>query len=176
MLIIFLSMAASGKTLYVSSRNGVNLRAKPSTESEIIDKLDFGTACEKIKTSSLKGTGWRKVAVDDQVGYVMVKYLQKNNPLDEFEYLGDWMITAYAETGFACANGNYPSVGYTIACNSLDFGTEVYISEIGFRTVEDRGPGHLGSEWLDLYLGDHSSCVNFGIQYHDVYIVSYGED
>ena len=86
-------------------------------------------------------------------------------------YLGNWHITAYAATGNPCANGNYPSTGYTIACNSLDFGTQVYIEGVGVRIVEDRGPGWLGSEWCDLYLGDYSLCVAWGSQYRDVYLI-----
>ena len=78
------------------------------------------------------------------------------------EPLGTWRITAYAYTGSPCANGNFPTAGYTIAHNSLPFGTEVYIEGVGYRTVEDRGPEWLGSEWCDLYLGDTDSCIQWG--------------
>ena len=91
------------------------------------------------------------------------------------EPLGTWRITAYAYTGSPCANGNYPSVDYTIAHNSLPFGTEVYIEGVGYRTVEDRGPEWLGSEWCDLYLGDTDSCIQWGDQYHEVYLVEVTE-
>ena len=87
-------------------------------------------------------------------------------------YTGTWRITAYAATGNPCANGNYPQTGYTIACNSLPFGTEVYIDGVGFRTVEDRGPEWLGSEWLDIYMGEVEPCVQWGDQYRDVYVVA----
>lgn len=95
-----------------------------------------------------------------------------NTPLiDENRiYLGEFQITAYEETGNACANGNYPTVGYTIACNSLDFGTRVYIEGVGERVVEDRGGSH-GDNWIDLYLGDVSACYEWGIQYCDVWLI-----
>lgn len=172
-MVLLMATTVSGKTLYVDNRTGLNLREQPSLEATILDKLELGTECDLIKTPSLKGSGWRKIRVANQVGYVQIKYLSKANPLDQYEYAGNWMLTAYTHTGSACANGNYPTAGYTTACNSLPFGTEVFISGVGFRTVEDRGPGHLGSEWLDLFMDDYSSCVNFGIQYHDVYVVSY---
>lgn len=89
--------------------------------------------------------------------------------------IGTWRITAYAYTGSPCANGNYPTTGYTIACNSLPFGTQVYIEGVGYRTVEDRGPEWLGSYWCDLYLGDVSECIQWGDQYRDVYIVEVEE-
>ena len=87
------------------------------------------------------------------------------------ELLGTWRVTAYAWTGNPCANGNYPTTGYTVACNSLPFGTQIYIEDIGIRVVEDRGPAWLGSEWCDLYLGDYNSCVQWGNQYRRVYRV-----
>lgn len=89
--------------------------------------------------------------------------------------LGQWRITAYAYTGSPCANGNYPTAGYTIACNSLPFGTRVYIEGVGELVVEDRGPTWLGSDWCDLYLGDVSECIQWGDQYRDVYIVEVEE-
>lgn len=165
------SSLVSGKTYYVNSKNGLNLRAEPSEESEIIEKLSFSAECEKIKDKSLKGTEWRKVQVGEEVGYVNKEFLQDENPLDEFEYFGHWHITAYTHTGNACANSNYPTAGYTIANNWLDFGTELYIDGIGFRTVEDRGPGWLGDAWLDLFCSSTSECIAFGDQYHDVYLV-----
>ena len=94
-----------------------------------------------------------------------------NSPPDKMTYLGTYEITAYEETGNCCANGNYPTVGYTIACNSLDFGTKVYIDGVGERVVEDRGGPSHGNNWIDLYLGDVVACYEWGIQYRDVWLV-----
>ena len=87
-------------------------------------------------------------------------------------YMGTWRVTAYAYTGNPCANGNYPETGYTIAHNSLPFGTKVFIEGVGFRTVEDRGPEWLGEEWCDLYLGDTAECVQWGNQYRKVWVMT----
>lgn len=86
-------------------------------------------------------------------------------------YLGQYEITAYEWTGNPCANGNYPTEGYTVACNSLPLGTVLYIDGIGYRTVEDRGAEWHSDCWIDLYLGDPDACINWGVQYLDVYIV-----
>ena len=88
---------------------------------------------------------------------------------EEMVYLGTYRITAYEWTGYTCANGNYPSEEYTVACNDLPLGSTVYIDGVGYRVVEDRGGG--GSGWLDLYLGDVSACYEWGVQYRDVYLV-----
>lgn len=92
-------------------------------------------------------------------------------PKTEMTYIENWMMTAYTHTGNCCANGNYPTDGYTVACNSLPFGTEIYIDGVGYRVVEDRGPGSMGNEWLDIFVDSYDSCVQWGIQYRDVYLI-----
>ena len=105
----------------------------------------------------------------------MVASILNASPQEQLTYLGTWSCTAYTHTGNSCANGNYPSDGYTIAHNTLPFGTEVYIDGVGYRTLEDRGPGYLGSEWCDIFMDSYDACVHWGMQDRDVYLVE-GED
>ena len=97
--------------------------------------------------------------------------IAEESPEEELEYLGTFEMTAYEWTGNPCANGNYPEVGNTVACNSLPLGTTVYIEGVGYRVVEDRGAEWHGSNWMDLYLGDVDSCYEWGVRSVDVYIV-----
>lgn len=97
--------------------------------------------------------------------------IAEESPEEELEYLGTFDMTAYEWTGSPCANGNYPTVGYTVACNSLPLGTTVYIEGVGYRVVEDRGAEWHGDWWMDLYLGDVDSCYEWGVRSVDVYIV-----
>ena len=97
--------------------------------------------------------------------------IAEESPEEELEYLGTFEMTAYEWTGNPCANGNYPEVGYTVACNSLPLGTTVYIEGVGYRVVEDRGAEWHGSNWMDLYLGDVDSCYEWGVRSVEVYIV-----
>ena len=90
---------------------------------------------------------------------------------EELEYLGTFEMTAYEWTGNPCANGNYPEVGYTVACNSLPLGTTVYIEGVGYRVVEDRGAEWHSDWWMDLYLGDVDSCYEWGVRSVEVYVV-----
>ena len=83
-------------------------------------------------------------------------------------YLGCYELTAYEETGSCCANGNYPTVGYTVACNSLPLGTHIYIEEYGDYVVEDTGG--MGGGVIDIYLGDYNECINFGRRSANVYV------
>lgn len=90
---------------------------------------------------------------------------------ESLEYLGTFEMTAYEWTGNPCANGNYPTEGYTVACNSLPLGTRVYIEGVGYRVVEDRGAEWHSYNWMDLYLGDVASCYEWGIRTVQVYVV-----
>ena len=84
-------------------------------------------------------------------------------------YLGGYELTAYEWTGNPCANGNYPTTGYTVASNTIPQGTRIYIEGLGEYVVEDTG-GMAGNV-IDIYMGDYDTCINFGRQYGDVYIV-----
>ena len=161
------AICAKGEVVYVNAPNGLNIRQLPGTESKSIQVLEFGQ--KVVVVDDEPGlNGWLRVEGD---GYIDGTWTQTTDPFEEMELLGEWRITAYAETGYPCANGNYPTLGYTVACNSLPFGTEVYIDGVGFRTVEDRGPGWLGDAWCDLYLGEYAACVQWGDQMRSVWRV-----
>lgn len=169
---------AAGKTFTVNTPSGVRMREENNTDATIIKTLPNKTEVELIHVKFGDSGKWAKVQHGDDVGYVCYKYLADDadqvtadEPAkSEMTYLGEFMITAYTHTGSPCANGNYPTAGYTVACNSLDFGTNIYIDGVGYRTVEDRGPDY-GSQWLDLFCGSYDECIMWGIQYRTVYIV-----
>lgn len=150
---------------------GLYLRTEPSLDGEIIDILSFGQKVKVLKQNRGENGKWTKIKANGVKGYVHSDYLQEEDPFEEMDYLGKWIITAYSHTGSACANGNMPSEGYTIACNSLPFGTKVYIKGVGFRVVEDRGPGYMGNEWCDLFMNSYHDCVIWGAQSREVWIV-----
>jgi 3D (Asp-Asp-Asp) domain-containing protein len=153
-------LASNTHAEYVTAPEGLRLRSAPYLEAEVIDVLPFATRVDgKVKD------GWLKT----EAGYLSTEYLSEKNPLDAYEALGSWLTTAYTHTGLNCANGEYPEVNYTVACNSLPIGTELYIEGIGFRTVEDRGPSNMPDEWLDIFMDGYSECVSFGEQHHRVW-------
>lgn len=155
MIVMILSMVIKAYSEYVTAPEGLRIRAEPSTEAEIFEVLPYGS-----EVFGEIEAGWMRL--EDRDGYVCADFVSVDDPLEGMELLGEWRVTAYTWTGFPCANGNYPSDGYTIACNSLDFGTKVFIEGIGIRTVEDRGPSWLGSEWCDVYMSSYGACVQWG--------------
>ena len=93
------------------------------------------------------------------------------------EDIGTFTCTAYAYTGSPCANGDMPTTGHTIACNSLPFGTKLKIEGLdGIYEVEDRGASWHSDRWLDIYMGDVETCMNWGKQEREVYIIHGGQE
>lgn len=173
---------AEEQTEYVNAQDGLYVRSEPHTDAEKLGSVSYASTVEKIGYGKGKAAdGWSLIEWDGNYGWVCSDYIQEEkiekpvakSDSEDFgshgSYLGNFMITAYEWTGSPCANGNYPSEGYTIACNSLPMGTRVYIEGVGERVVEDRGGG--GSDWIDLYLGSESACWDWGVRYRDVWIV-----
>lgn len=93
----------------------------------------------------------------------------------ELEYAGIFELTAYEWTGNPCANGNYPTTGYTVASNYFPLGTRLYIEGLGEYTVEDTGG--MALDVIDIYMGDYNSCIEFGRRQAGIYVIaeSYSE-
>ena len=162
LLLIMLLMTTPTYGAYVNAPSGLRVREEPNTDSKVLKVLPFGSEVEGEEDK-----GWIKT----EAGYVCAEFVQEHNPLGDMEYLGEWHITAYAYTGSPCANGRYPTEGYTVACNALPFGTEIYIDGVGFRTVEDTDDGSMGLQWCDVYMTNVSDCIQWGSQYRRVWKV-----
>lgn len=133
-----------------------------STDEQLIPK---GTEIHRI---GLSPNGWDLVEIDREIYFVWYSCLTDEEPTTG-TYLGTYQLTAYEWTGNPCANGNYPTCGYTVACNSLPLGTKIYIEGYGYFTVEDRGG--MANNVIDIYMDDYNSCIQFGRRSASVYIV-----
>lgn len=90
----------------------------------------------------------------------------------EMMYLGSYELTAYMWTGNPCADGVYPSCGYTVACNDPSLWHRwIYIEGYGNYYVHDVG-GMPSYNIIDVYLGDYDSCVQFGRRSANVYLIN----
>lgn len=88
----------------------------------------------------------------------------------EGTYYSDMELTAYIWTGNPCADGVYPSEGYTAACNDPNLWHKwVYIEGVGTYYIHDTGG--MSSNVIDIYVGDYDSAVQFGRQSSAVYIL-----
>lgn len=90
------------------------------------------------------------------------------------EYVGDYRVTAFAyyEGGgenYSTASGATPVPYYTVATGTeFDFGTVLYIEDIGYVEVQDRGGFDEGI--IDLHIG-WDSMDSFEDRTRAVYIV-----
>lgn len=154
-------MTTTTKAEYVTAQSGLRVRASPSLDAEVVDVLPFAS-----EVSGAVKDGW----METEDGFLSAEYLSDEDPLKDWQSMGQWHLTAYYETGNATASGVYPEVSNTIAHNTLPFGTQVYIKGHGIWTVHDRGPASMGAQWCDLYLGNYETCVQFGSQYAEVWV------
>lgn len=88
-------------------------------------------------------------------------------------YLGEFKLTAYFcdtwSSGYT-ASGTVPQANHTIAASKeYPFGTKFLINGVVY-TVEDRG-GAIQGNILDVYFNTYDECINFGVQYADVYLI-----
>lgn len=160
-------------------QNTVN-QEETTTEEQTTEKVIEETTTEETETDSELDAMVFATQQDENLGGIVKDkdkyevYVEEESPEEEtsnYEYLGVYDLTAYAWTGNPCANGNYPSCSYTVACNSLPLGTRIYIEGYGEYVVEDRGASWHSSNWIDVYMGDYSSCIQFGTRSANVYLV-----
>lgn len=89
-------------------------------------------------------------------------------------YVGDYRVTAfnYSEgngENYYTASGAEPAPYYTVATNEeFDFGTTLYIEDIGIVEVQDRGNFEEGI--IDLHIG-YDPMESFEDKTRKVYIV-----
>lgn len=84
------------------------------------------------------------------------------------EYIGTFELTAYCATGNPCADGAYPQVGYTVACNDSRLWHHwIYIEGYGTFYVHDTGG--MASNVIDIFMGSYDECIQFGRRSANIY-------
>ena len=75
-------------------------------------------------------------------------------------YMGTYELTAYISTGNPCADGSYPSVGYTVASNDPALWHKwIHIEGYGDYFVHDRGG--MASNVIDVYVGSYDEAIHY---------------
>ena len=155
-----------------------------AAETYVTDKIDEKKA--RIEEYEKRKAEYQELAKEKHEEYLaylaqqrkarqvasQVTYSEPTTPVEsssvEGGYLGSFKCTGYVATGNTCANGNYPTSGYTIASNSLPMGTRVYIEGIGERVVEDTGG--MGNGVIDVFVDSTSEAYALTGDY-EVYII-----
>lgn len=169
------------KLVFIQEHSMVDYGA---AETYVTDKIDEKKA--RIEEYEKQKAEYQELAKEKREKYLaylaqqrkarqvasQVTYSEQTTPVEsssvEGGYLGSFKCTGYVATGNTCANGNYPTSGYTIASNSLPMGTRVYIEGIGERVVEDTGG--MGSGVIDVFVDSTSEAYALTGDY-EVYII-----
>lgn len=103
------------------------------------------------------------------IGEAISEHVEEE-PKESRIYMGTYELTAYAETGNCCADGVYPSKWFTAASNDPSLWHRwIYVEGLGEFYVHDTGG--MSSNVIDIYLGDYDSCIQFGRQIGEVYVI-----
>ena len=87
-----------------------------------------------------------------------------------YPYAGTYELTAYIETGNPCADGVYPQVGHTAACNDPALWHKwIHIEGYGDYFVHDTGG--MASNVIDLFVSSYDEAIQFGRREAEVYII-----
>ena len=85
------------------------------------------------------------------------------------EYAGNYELTAYIATGNPCADGVYPTTGFTAASNDPKLWHK-YIEIEGYGTYYVHDTGGMSANVIDIFVGSYSEAIQFGRRSADVYI------
>ena len=78
-----------------------------------------------------------------------------------YRYYSTKELTAYTATGNACADGVYPSAGYSAASNDPNLWHKwVHIEGYGDFYIHDTGG--MSTNVIDIYMNTRSECIQFG--------------
>ena len=96
--------------------------------------------------------------------------IEMKPPIDTKEYVGTFELTAYIATGNACADGVYPQVGYTAACNDKRlWHKKIHIEGYGDYYIHDTGG--MANNVIDVFVGSYDEAIQFGRRTAEVYII-----
>ena len=133
------------------------------TDEQLIIK---GTEMHRV---GLSPNGWDLVELNREIYFVWYSCLTEDQPIAGVS-VGSFELTAYCATGNPCADGVYPTVGHTVACNDSRLWHHwVYIEGYGTYYVHDTGG--MASNVIDIFMGSYNECIQFGRRRANVYIV-----
>jgi 3D (Asp-Asp-Asp) domain-containing protein len=126
---------------------------------------------EKARTEEIRTQEESKLEVVPAVEVVTSEGPEEPGPNMTFHpYAGTYELTAYIETGNPCADGVYPTINHTAACNDPSLWHKwIEIEGYGVYYVHDTGG--MASNVIDLFVGSYDEAIQFGRREAEVYII-----
>lgn len=155
-----------------------NLFAENENENIItIEEEEIKYDCEDLLLTAGVGDILNENTASIKTINPQEKVIVETKETEELVSLGEYKLTAYCSCEKCCgkwsefnktASGTTPEQGRTVACNSLEFGTEIVINGEKY-TVEDTG--NMKEKIIDIYFNSHEDALNFGVQYAEIFLV-----
>ena len=163
-----------------------------STETTSLSEIDAESKLTETEIVDVKITELELPTVSEPQTEETETEVEEN---PQYISLGEFLITAYCSCEICCdhyalnrpidENGNEIVIGaaqqvltpeYSIAVdtNVIPFGTKVYFNGKEYL-AQDRG-GSIKKKRIDLYFDDHQSALEWGKQYHEVFILVESEE
>lgn len=158
-------------TVYVASREGLNIRSEPNTDAEILGSYNFRDTIDILK----RGDGW----LYTQDGNFVYENGTSLEEPQNIKSLGTFKLTAYCTCSKCCGknakygitrSGTRPVEGRTISVdpNVIPLGSKVIID--GHEYIAEDTGSAIKNNIIDLFIDGHQRARQFGVQYKEVFV------
>ena len=138
-------------------------------DSERIKKATVEKNQNTLLASAVKPKEEETFAVYEDVTPIEEEPVVAEATTEGYSYYASYQLTAYCATGNPCADGAYPSVGYTVASNDPNLWHKwIYIEGVGDRYVHDTGG--MASNVIDVFVGSYDEAIQFGRWSANIYV------
>jgi hypothetical protein len=149
-------------------------KATPADATKSFSRQEIETTTEQARTEESCIQEEEEIVIVPEVEIVTPEETEEPEepgPIMTFNsYAGTYELTAYIETGNPCADGVYPEVGHTAACNDPALWHKwIEIEGYGVYYVHDTGG--MASNVIDLFVGSYDEAIQFGRREAEVYII-----
>lgn len=131
--------------LLIEAYEGYKIQLKKTEEQLIQTEQTVNYFMDKLGIEQMEATGY-----------------SPSDGIKGMDYIGDRNVTA---------SGGKPIPGETIAAGpSVPFGTKMYIQDLGFRAVNDRGSA-IGDNHIDIVFKSRNEALNWGRKQVNVLVI-----
>lgn len=111
----------------------------------------------------------KEMSAEEYLDEIFVEVEEWEPPKSDKSYYGTMECTAYIATGNPCADGQWPELCWTVACNDPAlWHKRIHIEGLGDYYVHDTGG--MASNVLDIFVESYDAAINFGRQTREVYV------
>lgn len=196
--VLVVSLVASGFVHIGARKNNEALSLELSNNKTMLanaqDELTIATNELKTTKENLQAETEKTAGLNDELAKLQTEFENINEELEvanttindlkdteyELVYLGNYKITYYCDERYphicggngVTASGKKTNVGVTAAADwsVLPKGSKVYISGIGWRTIQDVG-GSVKGKHIDVLVGTHSEALQCGTDNEGVWLL-----